>query len=562
MKNLIKLVLALVLLISVTSAVYYPYKSTFPLSADISMNNHKLTGLAAPTASNDAATKAYVDGTGGSGGSVGDPFVTVGPYAWCDFVTDGTADQIEINAALSNYKMAYLVNDGYFAISGNIIIPSGGKYYLIGLPYNGIKPELRFFSAHGITESDSLQKSFEISNIHINMNSQSGSAIQFNHGVINTEIFNCRIANITQADVNVRDGIGIEGTGTLGVTNLEIYSNVVEDVIGRPIYVAGVFDEDNMVVAGSINIHDNTVLHGRPYSIEAFAAIEANHAIIQGNFVLGYGAKGNTYVDCRGDGLSSVRGTTFANNRIFGTGKNGIHPGEESVVIGNVIKYCGSNGIDFYYSNNSNIIGNIVMDNGQAGAVGSMDMSGIDVADHTTDCLITGNIVSNDYLDITDTLSTVGTYGNNYITVNNLHRWVNCEGLRIRVGADRYRINRVNIPEGRLYLNQTLSATYASGMEVVSLRSQYVGIQIGDNGQSLGSHIVTGNFVMNNLFRQVGSATGGPLLPRVFVGGDGNFRYEADPGFLPSSSPYASWFGTDKISNYVNGIGTKSVTVT
>ena len=69
MKNLIKLVLALVLLISVTSAVYYPYKTSTSLSADISMNNHKLTNLATPTVATDAATKAYVDGAGGDAGS-------------------------------------------------------------------------------------------------------------------------------------------------------------------------------------------------------------------------------------------------------------------------------------------------------------------------------------------------------------------------------------------------------------------------------------------------------------------------------------------------------------
>lgn len=44
-----------------TSAVYYPYKTSTALSADISMNNHKLTNLATPTIATDAATKAYYD---------------------------------------------------------------------------------------------------------------------------------------------------------------------------------------------------------------------------------------------------------------------------------------------------------------------------------------------------------------------------------------------------------------------------------------------------------------------------------------------------------------------
>lgn len=75
MKNIIKIFLIFAIITSMASAVYYPYKSTSPLSADISMNNHKLTDLAAPTASNDAATKAYVDSSGGSGGSGGVSYI-------------------------------------------------------------------------------------------------------------------------------------------------------------------------------------------------------------------------------------------------------------------------------------------------------------------------------------------------------------------------------------------------------------------------------------------------------------------------------------------------------
>lgn len=97
MKNIIKIFLIFAIITSMASAVYYPYKSTFPLSADISMNNHKLTGLAAPTASNDAATKAYVDGSGGSGG---DLIVTVGSDPKCDYVTDGTNDHVEWQQAI------------------------------------------------------------------------------------------------------------------------------------------------------------------------------------------------------------------------------------------------------------------------------------------------------------------------------------------------------------------------------------------------------------------------------------------------------------------------------
>lgn len=102
MKNIIKIFLIFAIITSMASAVYYPYKSTFPLSADISMNNHKLTGLAAPTASNDAATKAYVDGVGGGADAGGLPFVTVGFDGSMDYVVDGIDDDVQIKAAIND----------------------------------------------------------------------------------------------------------------------------------------------------------------------------------------------------------------------------------------------------------------------------------------------------------------------------------------------------------------------------------------------------------------------------------------------------------------------------
>jgi hypothetical protein len=132
MKNIIKIFLIFAIITSMASAVYYPYKSTFPLSADISMNNHKLTDLAAPTASNDAATKAYVDSSGGSGGSGGVEVVTVGPSATNDYVTDGTNDYVEIQQALNDAVDGERVvevqpADYNFGASGYIDIPNGIK---------------------------------------------------------------------------------------------------------------------------------------------------------------------------------------------------------------------------------------------------------------------------------------------------------------------------------------------------------------------------------------------------------------------------------------------------
>lgn len=127
MKNLIKLVLALVLLISVTSAVYYPYKTTTSLSADISMDNHKLTDLAAPTASNDASTKGYVDDHWGIGGGTAAVFMITGDGSHSMSIPTGWND---INIITNLDWVQYDSMNGWDAVNNKYIAQVAGKYFI------------------------------------------------------------------------------------------------------------------------------------------------------------------------------------------------------------------------------------------------------------------------------------------------------------------------------------------------------------------------------------------------------------------------------------------------
>jgi len=129
MKNLIKLVLALVLLISVTSAVYYPYKTSTALSADISMNNHKITDLAAPTASNDASTKGYVDDHWGIGGGTAAVFMVTADYY----------NTMDVLSGWNNFNVVNNLNwvqkdsmNGWDSTNKKYVAQVAGKYFISG----------------------------------------------------------------------------------------------------------------------------------------------------------------------------------------------------------------------------------------------------------------------------------------------------------------------------------------------------------------------------------------------------------------------------------------------
>lgn len=129
MKNLIKLVLTLVLLISVTSAVYYPYKTSTALSADISMNNHKITDLAAPTASNDASTKGYVDDHWGIGGGTAAVFMVTADYY----------NTMDVLSGWNNFNVVNNLNwvqkdsmNGWDSTNKKYVAQVAGKYFISG----------------------------------------------------------------------------------------------------------------------------------------------------------------------------------------------------------------------------------------------------------------------------------------------------------------------------------------------------------------------------------------------------------------------------------------------
>lgn len=484
---------------------------------------------------------------------LGKPYVTVGNYDWCDHKTPGSADQTVINAALTAHKSIVLV--GNFSITDQILIPSGGHYSIIGMDYEGIKPTI--VSAGGsymIGEgTDYEPKSLAIENVLLNANNRNTHGIVFGYGSYDTRINRCTIKNIAGASTE-KFAIKVEGTGTDPVYDLDITNNLIQDCIGVGIWVIGTWPIGDNTASRktNINIDKNRLIHCKP--VGAYAALHADEANITDNLILGCGVKGNLYNGTLpGGGIGAGFDCLVRGNKVVGVATSGINTKQRCVVQGNTVKYCGANGIDFYYSSHCVVNGNICIDNGQSGASGcECDMSGIDVSDATYGCVISGNLCTNLASGIASTLSSQGTQGNYYITVVNPGFFAECEGMRIKIGStDIYRIDYIDPENGRIYLTTALSTTYANSSNVVGVNMQRNGIQIADTGSLGNNHSISGNLVWGNTFVQVGAGDGGDTMDGVYVAGDGCFYYNWDdrPSFIPSSAPVL--FNDAGVGNYI-----------
>jgi len=550
MKNLIKLVLALVLLISVTSAVYYPYKSTFPLSADISMNNHKLTDLAAPTASNDAATKAYVDSSGGSGGSVGDPFVTVGPYAWCDFVTDGTSDETEVNTALATGMPVLIV--GQIECDDQITIPTSGDPVLMGLDATILcehdTDEIVISSTGQVTNA-------VISGLKINGNGKHICGILFDSGAVNCRIENNEIYGLVQNHLDVIFPMWLRGehSESVLIKDNTISNNYIHDnIAGNQIFVSNLQKFTN-------HITGNKIYHGKPYGTQQYCGIYGDNCIITDNSVIGYGLKTQSYDTCAGSGIGGGDDAVISNNVIIGVSNAGIVPGYKNVITGNKIIASGCPGIDSWYSSYSIISDNSIFYPGNMDSIIlSWDQSGIDVSDHTSGLQVANNYINGCADVINYTLASQANSGDNYIVVNSPSEYY--EGLRIKIGtSDKYRIDYIDPVSNRIYLTTSLTQTYASGTYVSGVNCMTLGINVGDNGQSLGFHIVEDNVIFGSTLAPY-LAPGASMLPYTYVD---DFVYTSEQAYLSKSHALYTLYtgGNYYMAEFIYGVGTKKVQI-
>lgn len=476
------------------------------------------------------------------------PQVTVGPYKWCDYVTDGTSDETEVNTALATGMPVLIV--GQIECDDQITIPTSGDPVLMGLDAtilceHDVDGELVISSTGQVTNAI-------ISGLKINGNGKYIHGIFLYSGAVNCRIENNEIYGIVQNNPDTVYPIWLHGTATVLNKDNTISSNYIHDnIAGNQIFVSNSHKFTNRITG-------NKIYHGKPYGTQQYSGIYGDNCIITENRVIGYGLKTQSYDTCTGTGICGGENSVISNNVIIGVSKSGIVPGYKNVVTGNKIIAPGCNGIDAWYSSDSIISDNSILYPGNMDESVSWDQCGIDLCDHSQDIQVANNNINGHAVVINYILASQANSGNNYIVVNSPGEYY--EGLRIKIGtSDKYRIDYIDPISNRIYLTTTLTQTYASGTYVSGVNCMTLGINVGDNGQSLGFHIVEDNFIFGPTLAPY-LAPGASMLPHTYVD---DFVYTSDPGFLRKSHALYTLYtgGNYYMAEYVYDVGTKKVQI-
>ena len=465
--------------------------------------------------------------------------VTVGHTgSGANYICDGTNDESEINAALATKDIVKLITDSPYNIFDPITIPGNDVIYTLSAN-TPLNPPVLKATVDNSKIIYSLNGAFDISYLKFDGNGKSTHCIDFNLSASGSAIsYNSMYGFSTKGGTYM--GCGILGTNQ---NTVAIHHNIISNAYGVPIWVEGKTDPANR--GAYADVYYNQILNSINYGITA--AIQGEHMHIYNNNIVSYGIKGNTWAGGSGDGMAVSR-SKVEYNVVRGSGGAGIKPtyypmapagstddtkfypafaGDAyDLVDHNIFEYNGANGIDYWYSDGSVISNNYCDDNGQNDDAMSMDRSGIDVCDHSTNTVVNNNECTNKASTITDT---VLSKGSNYIEVNNINHWydnrnganVPFDGMYISIGSSTNRIEHIDISTQRLYLYWTPDSSVNAGSAIQGINKQLIGINVANNGQSLGYHYGSGNNVYGNLVSQIVPTIDGTKLPNTDITADG-----------------------------------------
>ena len=467
--------------------------------------------------------------------------VTVGHSgSGADYICDGVDDEYEINQALATKDVVKLITDSTYNLGSNpILIPGNDIVYKLtaNTPSNPPTIKAGYDNSRMIYAPNGA---FDISYINFNGNGKSTHCIDFTSSLSGSSITHNNLYGFSTK------GSGFMGCGIYGTNQntINIGYNTIHDGYGVPIWVEGKTDPANR--GAYANVYYNQILNNINYGITG--AIQGEHMHIYNNNVVSYGFKSDTWAGGSGDGMTVSR-SKVEYNVVRGCGGAGIKPtyypmaaegttdnaqyyaafanDAYNLVDHNIFEYNGGNGIDYWYSDGSIISNNRCNDNGQNDDAGSMDRSGIDVCDHSTNTLVNNNECTNRASTISDT---VKGKGSNYIEVNNFNRWydnrnganVPFDGMYISVGGKTNRIDHIDMSTQRLYLYWPVDSSVQIGSQINGINKQLIGINVADNGQSLGGHTGSGNNVYGNLIVQIVPTINGRILPNTNISGGGS----------------------------------------
>jgi hypothetical protein len=285
-----------------------------------------------------------------------------------DYVADGTADQTEINSALtaaSGGKVLLLA--GTYTVSGTITIPSNTTL-------QGIGSGSTIFSVAGSSSFNLIENSDQtggnnnitIRNLKIDGNksnvTSSRDSIEFENvgsGSDASTVVGAEISNVTIEDSETR-GIELKTSSNVIITASNIYGSGQEGVYAETVY--GLRLTDSLVTGNS---RENVYL------------ATAQDSVIDGNIINGTGS-GYAGVHIQ----SSSTELVISNNTINNSASHGVFVnngtgGSSRITIeGNIIHDNGDSGVNIGIGSAFNVIGNNLNDNDSSGTGSSLTLSG------------------------------------------------------------------------------------------------------------------------------------------------------------------------------------------
>lgn len=386
------------------------------MTGAIAMGGNKITGLAAPTENADAATKKYVDDN--AGGKRAARF-TVGTSTagWtakdCDYLCDGTADDVEINAAIQALPSTggeIVILDGTYNITAAIAMNKDN----VKLSGNGAATILKrmwgSLGTQGVITISAPNGGCCVENLCVDgnketytggdnqgifLNSSSGS-----NNIIKGNICNNNSGNgifAASSDCTVADNICNDNSRGINLTG-DIY-NVVGNVCNYNSTCGIYFNGDDGNVVGNV-CNGNT-----GYGIHSASG---RYASIIGNTCNDNSSNG---MHLYGIQSCAVTGNACASNAV-----NGIllTAGYYNAISGNLCNVNGSSGIiQSGNSSRNTITGNACYGNGTDGIYISGDMNTV-----TGNVCMRGTGTSSNYTSSQYTIRCAGD--NNLIVGNNI----------------------------------------------------------------------------------------------------------------------------------------------
>jgi parallel beta-helix repeat protein len=370
-------------------------------STGVDVASNKITSLATPTASTDAANKGYVDGVGGGASrTVTKTIATASSGYSADYYTTGTNDQTVIQTALAAVNTA----------GGGEVHLRAGTYNIsatITIPYNNI-------TLSG--EGPGATKLFLTNHVNTHAIVAGADSLTYYSNIVVKDLY--LDGNLSNQDQNVGasiyvESIGIEFIGVSygAITNVRVdnfckYGICIAHPTGGDSKLSSHNRVENSAVNG--NYFDGIVVNFAHYNtVVGCSAQGAVHAGIYSKGSNGTVISGN---DCSVNangillqyaGGCTVTGNSCIDNRLGGSGLSVFEVGR-SVISNNTIENSSFDGLRLNAVHDSIIIGNTANANGQS--VGSsrngihllFASGGDDVAvTAPTGNIITGNSAGN-----------------------------------------------------------------------------------------------------------------------------------------------------------------------